>query len=44
MNSSSNNGNGKDGVYLKALEPIASEGRGAWLMAEFGVNMRDGAF
>lgn len=44
MNSSSSNGNGKDGVYLKVLEPRTSEGRGAWLMAKFGVNMRDGAF
>lgn len=44
VNSSSNNGNGKEGVHLRALEPIASVGRGAWLIAEFGVNMKDGAF
>lgn len=28
LNSSSNNGNGKDGVYLRALEPVASVGYG----------------
>ena len=44
VNSSSNNGNGKDGVYLRALEPMASDGHGAWLIAEFGVNMKDDAF
>lgn len=44
MNSSSDNGNGKVGVYLKALEPVASVELGAWLITEFGVNVNDGSF
>lgn len=44
MNSNSNNGNGKDGAYLRALKPVALVGLGACLVVEFGVSTNDGSF